>query len=202
LRKGKHGNTFLQRAWTKHGEQNFVWTIAEECPAEERLRREQWWIDHHKSDQEEFGYNLIPTRESQLYGKAISVHQKAGWAKLTAEERRSKNAHLQIPEVRLRADAGSSAARSTPEQKERQRKIAERLLLTEENLAGNSERLLGRWQEPEFREARIDGLNRGRAKTNANPTPKMLAALAAGRAKAIAKIKAKAAARRASKDIV
>jgi group I intron endonuclease len=53
------------------------------------------------------------------------------------------------------------------------------------NRKGNSKRLLYRWRDPEFRAKRIAGLNRGREKTNSNPTDKMLSALSAGRSKAL-----------------
>lgn len=53
----------------------------------------------------------------------------------------------------------------------------------------NSRSLLKRWQDPKFSKVVLDGLTRGRNKTNANPTTDQLAALTNARLKAIARNK-------------
>ena len=167
LRRGSHTNEYLQRAWNKYGASAFKFEILERCAIPERLLREQSWINKLKAEDEAYGYNLIPTRESQLYGKKIAVYQRQGWAKLSKAERRERNAHLFEPEMRTRAAKLSGLARSTPEHKERQRKIAEKYLCSEENRKGNKERMLKRWQDPEFRAKMKIAMKIGRDKTNA-----------------------------------
>jgi group I intron endonuclease len=45
LRRGKHINQRLQRAWDKYGETAFVVNVLEEVESEILIEREQWWID-------------------------------------------------------------------------------------------------------------------------------------------------------------
>lgn len=55
LRKGLHTSPRLQQAWTKHGEDKFVFSVLEECAVEALFVREQHWIDLKKRD-----YNSMP----------------------------------------------------------------------------------------------------------------------------------------------
>lgn len=59
LRRNKHGNSYLQRAWIKYGEDAFIWQIIEYVlePAD-LLKREAFWIKEYKSDERAYGYNL------------------------------------------------------------------------------------------------------------------------------------------------
>jgi group I intron endonuclease len=52
----RHSNKKLQRAWNKHGKDDFVFIILEYCPLVERIDREQYYIDLYKSVQ--LGYNI------------------------------------------------------------------------------------------------------------------------------------------------
>ena len=59
LRKGVHSNQYLQRSFSKYGEDSFEFTILEICSKKSFiLEREQYWIDHYNSAQR--GYNLDP----------------------------------------------------------------------------------------------------------------------------------------------
>ena len=50
LRHNKHENPHLQNAWNKYGEDNFVYSILEECDVSILLEREQYYIDKYKPD--------------------------------------------------------------------------------------------------------------------------------------------------------
>lgn len=58
LRKEKHYNEHLQRAWKKYGEDNFVFRILEITPdtIKDRFEREQYWYDYYR-DRKIFLYN-------------------------------------------------------------------------------------------------------------------------------------------------
>ena len=59
LRAGKHCNEYLQRSWSKNGEELFSFTIIEIVDTvAEVSKREQYWIDLSKASNREFGYNL------------------------------------------------------------------------------------------------------------------------------------------------
>lgn len=58
LKKGKHHNRFLQRAYSSYGEEAFVFEILEECSVDLLNEREIFWISKYKSLDNGFGYNL------------------------------------------------------------------------------------------------------------------------------------------------
>lgn len=165
LLRGKHPNQYLQRAFNKEGSEQFCFEVLMLCDVSERLQLEQSYIDSFRSTLEEFGYNLIPTRESQLYGKEISNYQRAGWAKFSSEERKQKASHLN--ETREKALKMATAARNTPEHRKFRKDNAVNGIASPETRKKNSDRLKLMWQNPEFRKARLAGLTIGRNKTNA-----------------------------------
>ena len=61
LRDGNHHSAHLQRAWAKHGADAFVWRIAEECPPEMLLEREQQYLDFLPKAKK---FNASPTARS------------------------------------------------------------------------------------------------------------------------------------------
>jgi group I intron endonuclease len=71
LRKKIHFNPYLQRAWDKYGEEQFVYEIVERCDKSVLLDREEHWIRELRSYKDEEGYNLCRTpRASRLGCKA------------------------------------------------------------------------------------------------------------------------------------
>lgn len=58
LRGGYHGNTHLQNAWNKYGEDNFTFEILKECGTQEELNEcEINYIAYFNSANQDFGYN-------------------------------------------------------------------------------------------------------------------------------------------------
>src|SRR6266567_5368436 len=67
LKYNKHRNVHLQRAWNKHGGNNFKFEIIEECNLNNILEREQYWILETNCCDDKIGYNLsIIVTASQL----------------------------------------------------------------------------------------------------------------------------------------
>jgi len=59
LRKNKHFNPYLQRAWNKYGEQNFKYEIIEIVNDIKNLSiREQWWLDNTQCYKRKIGFNV------------------------------------------------------------------------------------------------------------------------------------------------
>ncbi len=54
-----HYNYHLQHAWNKYGEHEFEFSVLEECSIDQLFAREGYWIEHHKSWEREYGYNLV-----------------------------------------------------------------------------------------------------------------------------------------------
>ena len=67
LRKNKHHNRFLQRAFNKYGEESFTYTVLEEFEQEDRMwEREEELIEELSNT-----YNMMPggIRGPRMYGK-------------------------------------------------------------------------------------------------------------------------------------
>jgi group I intron endonuclease len=61
LRRKKHNNNYLQKAWLKYGEENFVFEIIEKCDITELHVREHYWVTKFNCLDRSIGYNLKPT---------------------------------------------------------------------------------------------------------------------------------------------
>lgn len=59
LRNNKHVNIYLQRAWNKYGEENFVFEKIEKCEIIKMPKRESFWVNFYNSTNDKFGYNLM-----------------------------------------------------------------------------------------------------------------------------------------------
>lgn len=67
LERGEHENSYLQRAWNKHGKENFTFLVLEEIEQDEQLvPAEQKWLNETRSYDREVGYNICPTAGSPL----------------------------------------------------------------------------------------------------------------------------------------
>ncbi len=66
LKKNKHANIHLQRAWNKDREHSFQFHVLEYCSKENMLEREQYWIDRSKCTDPSIGYNILITADSPL----------------------------------------------------------------------------------------------------------------------------------------
>lgn len=58
LNKQKHGNSYLQHAWNKYGENNFNFEIIEPCDEAIIDDKEKYYIDFYKSTDKNKGFNL------------------------------------------------------------------------------------------------------------------------------------------------
>lgn len=75
LRLGRHDNDYLQKAWTKHGEEVFEFSVLEECKISSLTEREQYWMDALQALNRDHGYNLAPAAGSML-GYRFTEEQK------------------------------------------------------------------------------------------------------------------------------
>lgn len=73
LRRGKHDNQILQRAWVKFGELAFRFDVLEFCDPSVLIEREQHWIDSHKASNRMYGYNICPAAGSAMLGRKHSA---------------------------------------------------------------------------------------------------------------------------------
>lgn len=59
LNRGRHKNKHLQAAWSKHGEDSFVFEVLEISDRSTLLVREQAWMDRLKSRDKKCGFNIF-----------------------------------------------------------------------------------------------------------------------------------------------
>lgn len=72
LRKGKHHSIYMQRCWSKYGEQSFVIEVIELVMPSSLLEREQYWLDKIKP----FGQKGFNTNHKVTGGKNFGYKHK------------------------------------------------------------------------------------------------------------------------------
>lgn len=70
LKENRHHSIILQRAWNKYGEKNFKFETLEECPPENCINREQYYLDTLAPK-----YNICKTAGSPR-GRTVTSNQK------------------------------------------------------------------------------------------------------------------------------
>lgn len=101
LKHNKHCNSLLQRAYNKHGSENFQYDIIEECLPALCIEREQFYLDLLRSYDRKIGYNLCI---------------KAG---NTLGRGHSKETRLKIGKNRIYGESPNKGKKATQEQKDR-----------------------------------------------------------------------------------
>lgn len=109
LRKEKHKNIYLQRAWIKYGEKNFIFEIIEECNINDLHAREHYWANELNCFDRSIGYNLKPTDPN-----GYSIHSEETKEKLRLANKGKKPSELCIQKLKERT--------ISPEHKEIMRK--------------------------------------------------------------------------------
>jgi group I intron endonuclease len=66
LCNNNHRNKFLQNAWNKYGEINFLLEVVEECDIDNLLNREEYWINTTNSYLRDYGFNICKIPNSPL----------------------------------------------------------------------------------------------------------------------------------------
>ena len=76
LRALNHHNPHLQAAYNKYGEQSFEVRLIENCTIDKLDERELYWINHYKTIDKKFGYNirLDPSTNRGLTRTFTSLH--------------------------------------------------------------------------------------------------------------------------------
>jgi len=82
LRKNKHKNIHLQRAFNRDGESNFKIELLEECEINHLPSMENYWCNMLNTHNSKFGYNLLGTGEKGLIQHSKETKQKMSNLKL------------------------------------------------------------------------------------------------------------------------
>lgn len=87
LRCGRHFNPYLQRTFAKYGEEQFTFTILEECDDGLLQQKEKEWICRERSDDKKFGFNCTDEPYAPMRGKK---HSDATLEKMRAGGRKGE----------------------------------------------------------------------------------------------------------------
>lgn len=103
LNQNKHHNRYLQFAWNKYGEENFVFKIIELCGEESLFVNEQKWYDYYNSGNDEHGYNLSKIARCPSYRASFNT-LKNGEQTITYEQfikivDKLENSDISIPKI-------------------------------------------------------------------------------------------------------
>jgi group I intron endonuclease len=112
LRRDKHNNSYLQKAWSKYGEENFTFEMLEECDMNNLHVKEHYWVDKFNCLDRSVGYNLKPTDPN-----GCSIHSEETKEKLRIANKGKKPSILCIQKLKERT--------LSPEHKEIMRKSRE-----------------------------------------------------------------------------
>ena len=78
LRRGKHVNIYLQRAWNYYGEDAFNFYIVEHCDSNMLSEREEYYITKYQTLSHESGYNLTNGGEDAATTNKMVISYKTG----------------------------------------------------------------------------------------------------------------------------
>ena len=90
LRNGVHANSYLQNAFDKYGEDNFVFEALESCPVDALAEREAFWIGHYGTLDRSKGYNLSDVERRTVCDETKQKLSKARMGKKLSEETKRK----------------------------------------------------------------------------------------------------------------
>jgi group I intron endonuclease len=166
LQRGCHYNRHLQRAYNKYGRSSFVFTILERCDSSKCVEREQWWIDHFQSANDQFGYNLSPTAGNTL-GVIHTAQARSNMSKahtgipLSPTHRSSLASALQSSAVRSKISNSLKGKKHSAETKLKMSLKRRGRTLSPEHRAKIGAAHLGKKQSEETRK-RISEVQQGR----------------------------------------
>lgn len=77
LRANRHGNKYLQYAFNKYKEEDFIFTILEHCTLEELTDKEVYWIAKFKTHNNRYGFNQSAPSEKGIASNEYKNLKKA-----------------------------------------------------------------------------------------------------------------------------
>ena len=91
LRHSNHSNEHLQRAFSKYGEDKFVFRSVEYCEVENLTEREEYWIGQFSSMNPNRSYNLLRAKTNGGHSEETRAKMSAAnKGKPKSEEHRAK----------------------------------------------------------------------------------------------------------------
>jgi group I intron endonuclease len=143
LRKDRHRNQILQRAWEKYGSENFKFEVVEYIPEEALIEKEQYYIDLYKAADKKYGYNICPAA-----GTTRGVKRpNANWGRVLSDETKQKIANSlsgfkHSPEAKANMSAARKGKKRAPMSEEQKQRLSEAKRGTHPNISPEKRREL------------------------------------------------------------
>lgn len=137
LNGNRSHNPHLQYAWNKYGAHCFEWAIIEVCAYDDRVAREQWWIDALRASDPRYGYNVMHLVRGVTPSPRRSLLSREMWAD---------------PIFKAITRAKIKAAWNTPEHLAHLAVRMKTFWRNAEYAEAQSKRMKAHWQDPEYRE--------------------------------------------------
>ncbi|HVX57596.1 MAG TPA: GIY-YIG nuclease family protein [Candidatus Saccharimonadales bacterium] len=162
LTKGEHRNSYLQRSWTKHGPDKFIFSVLVDLSA---IAPDQLCVALNKAEIDALAafpntYNLMQAGISAPVAgpetRAIwSEQRKAMWSDpgfRESQSRKMKEHYASNPEWKARRDASVAEALRTPEQRNIASERFKALWQNPEHQKAQSANRKANWQDPAYKE--------------------------------------------------
>lgn len=146
LKSQKHHSRYLQRAWNKYGEENFIFEILEIVEDEHfLLSREQYYLDKYKPFKKEYGYNL-----SNTAGNCLGVkHSEETKRKMSAV----KIGHKHSDQTKKKISASNMGKKGIPCSEEKKQYFRD--LYSGRSVSDETKKRIGEKQKGELNHAAI-----------------------------------------------
>lgn len=166
LKRGKHGNPYMKRAYEKYGKEAFSFSVIEYCEPEFLHEREFFWINHFDSGNPEKGFNIlkdvnhgksmISLWANPEFKKKMCIKHKARWEDPEFREKNLKGIREHHKEQK---EKFGCLAFNTPEAK---RKSSEKTHKNPEWLKKKSELAYKQLENPKYAKENLKRLAEGR----------------------------------------
>lgn len=169
LNKNKHENEYLQRSWNKYKENNFEFSIIEECSEELLNDKEKFWISHYKSSIPQYGYNGTEggdggklTKETKL--KISNANKeyyslKENKLKLSIRSKRNWENEDYRMKMSIIISNNMKIKWSNPEYRKNTSEKIKQSLNTDEQLLFFSNHAKKLWNDPEFKKNMVNKIH-------------------------------------------
>lgn len=159
LRNKEHHSIHLQRAWDKHGEDSFEFSILTVTSTDDLIKSEQEAIDSHKSFKMNSGYNISPiagsclgVKHSEDFKKACSERGKKRYLDpIERAKTGQKSKEGWTDEIRENVSKRMTEVWSDPEQKKIRSELTSIGASRPDRVDKRSRRMKEKWKSEEAR---------------------------------------------------
>lgn len=176
LRRGNHHSRYLQRAWGKYGEEAFQFRLVEEYDPQDLPWQEQWWITNTacvynmnrlatagqpgKKHSHAAKAKMRAAHNTAAFREASARWMRKNWQSTTYRKAACARAKefLSRPDVKAKKSAATKAFLAAGDNLEKMAARVKAAMNTDEVRQECQQRMLTKWRDPSYRNARSSHL--------------------------------------------